>query len=117
MKSSRSMRTLGSNYSGNLSISSMHSLHQSVPSELASYLSDDSLVAMEQHAQSEWAGMAGWLYKRQESFPHSWQRRWVVIMENNMMWSDRMIHVGQHGVERERHRWNQSFDVKFIVNV
>lgn len=101
----------------NSSFSSHRSLsfHQSVPSELASYLSDDSDA--EQHSQAEWVGMEGWLYKRQDSFPHSWQRRWVVLNENNLMWSDRMIHIGRSGLERERHRWNKTFDIKYFTNI
>ena len=91
-------------------------MHQSIPSDLrhVAYLSDS---LDEQPVQSEWGGMSGWLDKRQEAFPHSWLRRWVVVRENTMMWSDRMIHVGRHGVERERHRWNKTFDIKYITEV
>ena len=56
--------------------------------------------------------------RKQEHIPYSWLKRWVVLRDRYLLWSDRQISVGDNGVDsEERKRWNHSVDLTQVVDV
>eukprot|EP01083_Nonionella_stella_P029260 80617_1 len=61
--------------------------------------------------------LKGWLEKKQCSPPYSWQKRYVVVQDGQLLWSDREMTIANGITQREKKRWNKSVSLKRIVSV
>ena len=60
----------------------------------------------------------GWMEKKQSVPPYKWLKRFVVLEQGYLLWSDRQITIGLHGVDaQEKKRWNKCIPIKHITEV
>eukprot|EP01084_Bolivina_argentea_P227733 384665_1 len=61
--------------------------------------------------------LKAWLDKKQSSPPYSWLKRWTVVQDGYLLWSDRQISI-QNGVNKEeKRRWNNCVNLRRIKSV
>eukprot|EP01084_Bolivina_argentea_P146515 256516_1 len=50
---------------------------------------------------------SGWMDKKQSSAPYSWLKRWVVVKEGYILWSEWQMTVEHEMDDKEMQRWNK----------
>ena len=58
-----------------------------------------------------------WLEKKQHSPPHKWMKRWVMLKDSYLLWSDRQISVQNGVTAEEKRRWNGFLNLHKIESV
>ena len=61
--------------------------------------------------------LEAWLEKKQGSPPYSWQKRFVVVKESHLLWSDKKLKIGDVKIKKERDKWNNSINLMAIKEV
>eukprot|EP01083_Nonionella_stella_P203233 741762_1 len=50
---------------------------------------------------------SGWMDKKQSSAPYSWLKRWVVVKDGSILWSEWQMAVQHQVDDKEKRRWNK----------
>lgn len=59
----------------------------------------------------------GWIFHKQSKPPYKWLKRWVVIQNGYMLWSDRQMDIENDIDTKEMKRWNKSIALRMVKNV
>eukprot|EP01084_Bolivina_argentea_P170978 296237_1 len=59
----------------------------------------------------------GWLEKKQNAPPYAWQKRYVVIQDGYLLWSDREMTIEEGISDKEKRRWNKCVNLNQIEGV
>eukprot|EP00484_Ammonia_sp_Unknown_P030947 CAMPEP_0197025572 /NCGR_PEP_ID=MMETSP1384-20130603/5852_1 /TAXON_ID=29189 /ORGANISM="Ammonia sp." /LENGTH=370 /DNA_ID=CAMNT_0042454111 /DNA_START=116 /DNA_END=1228 /DNA_ORIENTATION=+ len=93
------------------------SMHDNATDRL-NELTDDLLLDLEQDVsehKSQLPPLQGWLSKKQS---YSWSKRWVLVREGYLLWSDREILPGEEGISAaEKKRWDFCVALQKIESV
>eukprot|EP00484_Ammonia_sp_Unknown_P028143 CAMPEP_0197048990 /NCGR_PEP_ID=MMETSP1384-20130603/24240_1 /TAXON_ID=29189 /ORGANISM="Ammonia sp." /LENGTH=365 /DNA_ID=CAMNT_0042481209 /DNA_START=1 /DNA_END=1098 /DNA_ORIENTATION=+ len=70
------------------------------------------------HSDASFHEMSGWLEKKQEALPYSWMKRWVVVREKYLLWSDRELSIETEHIDaKEKKRWNKCVALAKVTKV
>merc|ERR1712048_954174 len=68
-------------------------------------------------AKDELVQLESWMDKKQNAPPYKWMKRWVVVKDAYLLWSDRKISVENGVTAQEKLRWNRCIGLEKIENV
>ena len=61
--------------------------------------------------------LEAWLQKKSQSMPYQWQRRWVVVKDSYILWSDVQRNIKNAKNAKERMRFNNSINLMCIKDI
>ena len=61
--------------------------------------------------------LAAWLQKKQSSIPYQWQKRWVIVQEGYMLWSDTLRNIENPKDGKQRKKFNNSFNLTHVTEI
>eukprot|EP01084_Bolivina_argentea_P109333 195429_1 len=74
----------------------------------------DDIAEKEYHLKP----LEGWLEKKQHSPPYFYHRRWAIVKDKYMLWSERQMSIHEHTVTaKEKKRWGKCIKLKKIILV
>lgn len=81
----------------------MSASHSGAPNNYSDSSRDSSIIpggALGDKISNEIVVMSGFVEKKRHKSPHIWQRRWVMLNRQCMLWSDKKLKIRDHADER-----------------
>lgn len=61
--------------------------------------------------------LEAWLEKKQDHVPYQWQRRWVIVKDSHILWSDTQRKIKDPKNAKERKKFNNSVSLMTISEI